>query len=96
MYDLGRLIRSETRKVEIFTADCPLCAEAEKTIRELACKSCIITVLNMQEPLSLKRARELGVKSVPAVAINDKLIGCCARQGIDEDALREAGLGKPI
>ncbi len=39
---------SRTRKIEIFSAGCPLCSEAEKTVRELACPSCDVTVLNMQ------------------------------------------------
>jgi len=86
----------ETRKVEIFSAGCPLCVEAEKRVRKLACPSCDITVLKMQEPLALERAKELGVKSVPAIAVNGKLIGCGTGQGIDEKALRDAGLGSPI
>ena len=84
------------RKVEVFSAGCPLCDEAEKRVRELACRSCDISILKMQEPLSLRRAKELGVKSVPAIAVNGKLVGCCAGQGIDEQALRDAGLGSPI
>jgi len=86
----------ETRKVEVFSAGCPLCDEAEKKVRKLACSSCDVTVFKIQEPLALKRAKELGVKSVPAIAVNGKLVGCCAGQGIDEKALRDAGLGSPI
>ena len=87
---------SNTRKIEIFSAGCPLCSEAEKTVRELACPSCDVTVLNMQDPESLKRAKELGVHSVPAVAVDGKLADCCAGRGIDEKILQDAGLGKPL
>ena len=87
---------SNTRKIEVFSAGCPLCSEAEKTVRELACPSCDVTVLNMQEPTSLERAKKLGVHSVPAVAIDGKLAGCCTGRGIDEKALQDAGLGKPL
>lgn len=87
---------SRTRKIEIFSAGCPLCSEAEKTVRELACPSCDVTVLNMQEPTSLERAKELGVHSVPAVAIDGKLAGCCVGRGIKEEALQDAGLGQPL
>jgi glutaredoxin len=86
----------KTRKVEVFSAGCPLCDEAEKRVRKLACPSCDITVLKIQEPLSLQRAKELGVKSVPAIAVNGKLIGCCAGQSIDEKTLLDAGIGSPI
>ena len=52
-----------------------------------------MTVLKMPEPLSLKRANELEVKSVPAVAVNGKLVGrCTGQQGIEEKALQDAGL----
>ncbi len=87
---------SNTRKIEFFSAGCPLCSEAEKTVRELACPSCDVTVLNMQDPESLKRAKKLGVHSVPAVAIDGKLADCCAGRGIDQKILQDAGLGKPL
>ena len=87
---------SNTRKIEVFSAGCPLCFEAEKTVRELACPSCDVAVLNMQEPESMKRANELGVRSVPAVAVDGKLADCCAGRGIDEKVLQDAGLGKPL
>ena len=35
-----------------------------------------------------KRARELGIRSIPAVAIDGKLGDCCAGRGIDPDVLR--------
>ena len=87
---------SNTRKIEVFSAGCPLCSEAEKTVRELSCPSCDVTVLNMQEPESLKRAKEIGVRSVPAVAVDGKLADCCAGRGIDKKVLQDAGLGNPL
>jgi hypothetical protein len=53
-------------------------------------------VLNMQDTESLKRAKELQVQSVPAVAINGKLAGCCTGRGVDEKVLQDAGIGKPL
>jgi glutaredoxin len=91
-----RLNVSNTRKIEVFSAGCPLCSEAEKKVRELACPSCEVTVVNMKEPASMERANELGVHSVPAVAIDGKLAGCCEGRGIDEKALQDAGLGNPL
>ena len=87
---------SRTRKIEVFSAGCPLCSEAEKTVRELACPSCDVAVLYMKEPAALERAKELGVHSVPAVAVDGKLAGCCAGRGINAEALQDAGLGKPL
>ena len=87
---------SGTRKIEVFSAGCPLCDEAEKTVRNLACPSCDVTVLNMNEPETMERAKQLGVQSVPAVAVDGKLAGCCAGRGINAEALQDAGLGKPL
>jgi len=87
---------STTRKIEVFSAGCPLCDKAEKTVRDIACSSCDVTVLNMNEPETMERAKQLGVQSVPAVAIDGKLAVCCGRKGIDEKALQDAGLGKPF
>ena len=87
---------SKTRKIEVFSAGCPLCIEAVEKVRKLACPSCDVTVLNMQDPKSLKRAKELGVHSVPAVAVDEKLAGCCTGRGINAKILQDAGLGKPI
>lgn len=39
------------------------------------------------------RAKQYGVKSVPAVVIDGKLADCCAGRGPDEATLRAAGLG---
>jgi glutaredoxin len=49
----------------------------------------------MKEPEVARRAKALGVRSVPAVAIDGKLAGCCAGRGPDEEALRAEGLGRP-
>jgi glutaredoxin 3 len=32
-----------------------------------------------------ERAAQHGVRSVPAVVIDDKLAGCCANRGVDEN-----------
>ena len=85
-----------TRKIEVFSAGCPLCKETIELVNRLACPSCEVTVVDTQDIKGATHARELGVKSVPAVAINGKLADCCAGRGPDEAVLREAGLGQPI
>lgn len=82
------------RKVEVFSAGCPACRTAIDLVNRLACPSCEVTVLDMNDIHVAKRARDLGVRSVPAVAINDQLASCCAAGGVDEQALHAAGLGQ--
>ena len=85
-----------TRTIEVFSAGCPLCEDAVALVERLACPSCIVEVVDMKDIKGASRARELNIQSVPAVAIDGKLAGCCAGRGIDETALRQAGLGQPI
>ncbi len=82
------------RKIEVFTAGCPVCEQTVALVNRLACPSCDVSVLDMNDPAVAKRAEQLGVRSVPAVAIDDKLADCCAGRGPDETTLRAAGLGK--
>lgn len=84
------------RKIEIFSAGCPVCEETINLVNQIACPSCEITILDMNESSVSKRATDLGIKSVPAVAINGKLADCCAGRGVNEESLRAAGVGQPL
>ena len=53
-------------------------------------------MLDMHDAAVAKRARGLGIRSVPSVVIDGELAGCCAGRGPDEATLRSAGLGQPI
>jgi glutaredoxin len=82
------------RKVEVFSAGCPACQETIDLVGKIACSSCEVSVLDMNDAKVAKRAKSLGIASVPAVLINGKLADCCAGRGPDEKTLRAAGLGK--
>jgi len=84
------------RKIEIFSAGCPACQEAVKMVQNLACSDCEVDILDMNDPGVANRAKGLGVRSVPAVAIDGELAGCCSGRGPDEATLRAAGIGQPI
>jgi hypothetical protein len=49
----------------------------------------------MKNPDIAKRAKNLGIGSVPAVVIDGRLAECCG-QGINEETLKAAGLGQPL
>ncbi len=84
------------RSVVIISAGCPLCGETLARVKELACPSCDVTVLDVNGPGMRERAEALGVRSVPAVIIKGKLASCCAGRGPDHDALIAAGLSQPM
>jgi hypothetical protein len=81
------------RKIEVFSAGCPACQETVALVKSIACPSCDVSVLDMNDPQVASRAKNLGIRSVPAVAINGKLADCCTGRGPDEATLRAAGLG---
>lgn len=86
---------TDTRRIEIFTAGCAVCDETVALVNRLACPSCEVAVLDMQQPGVAEKARQLGVRSVPAVVVDGKLADCCAGRGPDEATLRAAGIGTP-
>jgi glutaredoxin 3 len=84
------------RKVEVFSAGCAMCNEVIEVVKRAACPSCEVIVHNMNDPDVAKRAKSLGVRSVPSVVIDGKLADCCAGRGVDEHVLRAAGLGRGL
>jgi glutaredoxin len=84
------------RKIEIFSAGCPVCQEAIATIQDNSCTSCDVTILDMNKSSVSNRAKILGINSVPAVVIDGKLSDCCAGRGPDLKVLKTAGLGVPL
>ncbi len=86
----------EKRQIEIFSAGCAVCEETVTRIRELACSSCEVTVLDVNSAQAAARAKSLGIRSVPAVVIDGKLADCRAGRGPDETVLKAAGLGRPL
>ena len=87
---------SAERTIEVFSAGCPACKEAIDLVDRIACPSCDVTVRDMKDPSVARRAQSLGVRSVPAVAIDGKLAACCAGRGPGEAVLRDAGIGQPL
>ena len=87
---------SEKRQIEIFSAGCPVCQDTIDLVKRMACASCEISVLDMNDKEVAARAADLGLRSVPAVAINGTLADCCTGRGVDENVLRTAGIGVPL
>ena len=82
------------RKIEVFTAGCPACEETIELVNRVACPSCEVRVLDMHDPQVAGRAKSIGIRSIPAVAIDGKLAECCSGRGPDEATLQAAGLGQ--
>ncbi|NNG06839.1 MAG: glutaredoxin [Desulfobacteraceae bacterium] len=87
-----------SRKVEVFTAGCPLCDETVKMVQDLACEYCEVSVYNLQSktPEYLAKANDYGINSVPTVVVNGKVLDCCKRGKITREDLEVAGIGQPL
>lgn len=84
------------RRVEVFSAGCPICTETIALVRRVACDGCEVVVLDMADRAVAARAQQAGVRSVPAVLVDGRLADCCAGRGPDETALRAAGIGQRV
>jgi len=85
------------KQIEIFTAGCPVCEPVVQLVKETVCENCEITIYNLSEQCESKicvaRMEEYGVKSLPAIAVDGKLLSCCKNVEITKDDLIYAGIG---
>lgn len=84
------------RKVEIFSAGCPVCQATIDLVNQIACPSCDVAVLDMNASDVSQRAKALGIHRVPAVVVDGKLADCCLVSALDEKNLRAAGIGSSL
>ena len=84
---------AEKRKIEIYSAGCPACREAIRTVKDIAGSSSEVEVLDMHDARVSAKAKQYGIRSVPAVVIDGTLADCCAGRGIDVETLKASGIG---
>jgi len=95
------------RQVEVFTAGCPVCESAVRLVEELACPDCEVTVHDLRQPegpgftaspqpSAREKAAEYGIKTIPAVVVDGRLVSCCENTGPNRDALSAAGIGQRL
>ncbi|MBA3674943.1 MAG: glutaredoxin [Chitinophagaceae bacterium] len=86
------------RKIEVFTAGCPVCEPVVDLVKSMACSDCDVSVSNLAEPCDSKecidKAKTNDIKTLPAVAVNGKLLSSCQNNGVSETELRNAGIGQ--
>ncbi len=92
--------KKSKRKIEVFTAGCPVCEPVVEMVKSLTCSDCDVTVYDLQQSSDNKVGIDLtkayGIKALPSVAVNGKLFSCCQSNGITGKALRNAGIGEPL
>ena len=85
------------RLVEVFIAGCPLCDEAVKLVRELACSNCEVKIYDLHQGNKAEKEKmtQYGIHRVPAVVVDGKLAECCSsQQPVSREMLVAAGIGQ--
>jgi glutaredoxin 3 len=77
------------KKIEVFSAGCSVCEATIEMVRRLA-GSHEIVVHDMNKSEIASKAKQYGIRSVPAVVIDGKLASCCAGRGPEEKGLQAA------
>lgn len=81
---------------EVFVSGCPLCEQAFQRVSAMAGPADTIIRQDLTGSQdALDRAEELGITTIPSVALDGRLAACCATTGVEESVLRNAGLGAP-
>lgn len=92
----GKEVRDMARrKVEVFSAGCPVCTDLVDLVKATVCPDCELTIYNLNQGQGVDEAKKYGVTALPAVAVEGKLLDCCKRPHITKHDLEAAGLGKP-
>lgn len=88
------------RQIEVFTAGCPVCEPVVQMVKEMACDSCKVTIYNTAEQCDSKvcvdKIKQYNITSLPAVAVEGKLLNCFKDRGVSKEELIAAGIGKAI
>lgn len=85
---------TQKRKVEVFTAGCPVCEPVVEMVQRIACPSCDVTVYNVKDdPQAAARARAANVQRLPMVMVDGKPAECCQVGPVTEAGLRAVGIG---
>jgi glutaredoxin 3 len=70
------------KKIEIFSAGCSTCKETIELGKKIAGSTHEVMIHDMHQADVASKAKEHGVKSVPALVIDGTLAGCCAGRGL--------------
>ncbi len=90
----------QMRRVEVFTAGCPLCEETIRLVKGLSCPSCEVIIHDLRPGFAteeaMERARRYRINSVPTVVVEGSIAPCCLREGPSPEKLRSMGIGQPL
>jgi glutaredoxin 3 len=87
---------TDKRRIEVFTAGCPVCQGVVEMVKELACPNCEVTIYNLNKNEGADEAKAYGVTALPSVVVNGQVLECCKRGPTRKEDLKAAGIGQPL
>lgn len=89
------------RKIEVFTAGCPVCNPVVDLVKSLANEQYNeVTIYDLVKQCETKecvaKVEEYGIKRLPAITVNGKLLSCCSNNGITKEDLVNAGITEAV
>lgn len=75
----SNLKTKEVKKVrlELFTADCPLCEETIEMVKNAKCDECTLIEYNLvercEDETCLAKVKKYGIKAIPSLVVDGKL-----------------------
>lgn len=86
------------RTIEVFTAGCTVCQPTVDMVKSMACDACEVVIYDLSKPcdskVCLDKVTTYGIKKLPAIAVNGKLLSCCEHKEISAEELQKAGIGQ--
>lgn len=71
------------RRIEVFTANCPLCKDTFRAIKQISCAECEIIERRCSGEVCCEPAKGYGIKAVPTVVVDGK-IRFVGKPGLEE------------
>jgi hypothetical protein len=89
-------MEKQKMKIEVFSAGCFVCDPVVEMVRSLSAAECDVMVYNLSDPSESKTCRDkleaYGIKSLPAIAVNGKLLSPHLNTEVSYDELSGAGV----
>jgi len=87
------------RKIEVFTAGCPVCKPLVELVQSMACSNCEVEVYDLSKQTDPEfytdKLKQYKVTVLPTVIVNGQKVDI-AEGGITREQLSQAGVGQLI
>ena len=80
----------EQHRIDVYSAESVICEDTLVLVQRLAGSSHQVYIHDVRQSDTALRAKQLGVRRIPAVFVDGRILGCCQHKGCDEQLLRDA------